>query len=248
MFLDREKKTVLITGAAGGLGIETCRKFSKDSNLVIFDKSERVFQIETELSNVCDILAIQGDLTKEEDVNRVIFEVTKRYGSIDVLVNIAGIFISGSVTELDMNQFKKSLDINIIGTFLICNKVIPIMQQNKGGNIITISSHFGLIGGYQCASYCAAKGAIIQLTKSIALDYSKDKIYANCICPGFMETDMLKEIKSKIGMNRNWLNAISGLPINKVSVEEVAIMIEQVSKTKSMTGSVLTIDGGYTAR
>ncbi|MGL5149536.1 MAG: SDR family NAD(P)-dependent oxidoreductase [Clostridium sp.] len=246
--MDNKIKTVLITGACGGLGKTLVKEFDKGNNLILFDCSDNVLNLKEELDISGEILSFVGDVSNENDINVLIENVIEKFGTIDVLVSNAGIFIPGNIEELNLGDWKKSFDINVTGTYLLCKKVIPIMKRNSGGHIITVASHYGLVGGYQSSSYCASKGALIQLTKSIALDYAKDKIFANCVCPGFMDTGMLKGILKDIGMNRNWMDVMRGLPISKISINEVAENIYSLSTTKSMTGTVVTIDGGYTAR
>lgn len=246
--MDRKKKTILITGACGGLGKKLVREFDKENNLVLFDCSEEVMNLKEELDIKGEVLSFVGDIQKEKDIKEVVDKCVEKFGGVDVLVCNAGVFIPGSVEELDMDKWNKSFDINVTGTYLLCKEVIPLMKDRKGGHIVTVASHYGMVGGYQSAAYCASKGALIQLTKAIALDYAKDKIYANCVCPGFMDTGMLKGILKDVGMNRNWMDVMRGLPINKISIDEVAENIYNLSNTKSMTGAVITIDGGYTAR
>lgn len=242
-------RTILITGASGGLGREIVKKFDEsNNNLVLFDSSKDVLKIKEELNIKCNILPVVGNVANESDVKNLINIVKEKFNSIDVLISNAGVFIAGKVEEVSSDMWQKSFEVNVTGTYLLCKYILPIMREKKKGHIVTVASHYGLVGGYQSAAYCASKGALIQLTKAIALDYAQDKIFANCVCPGFMDTGMLKNLLKEVGMNRNWMDVMRGLPVNKISIEEVADNIYNLSQTKSITGSSIVIDGGYIAR
>jgi len=242
-------KTTMITGAAGGLGAACARLFAaQGGNVVLFDRSTDVRQIAKEIGD--QAIAFVGDVMKAEDLERCVQAGIERFGRIDNLIACSGIVRSGTVTETALEEWQQVIDVNLTGVFLSCQAVLPVMAEQKYGRIVTVSSHFGLVGATKLAAYCAAKGGVIQLTKSIALDYGRNGIRANCLAPGMMQTNMLNEIMSQVGMSPDWVAMMRGLPTGIPKPEQVAqsalYLVSDAAEV--MTGSVLTVDGGYTAR
>lgn len=243
-------KTTFITGAAGGLGLAVAKLFYKEgSNLILFDKSKKLL----EYSKYFDeekILAIVGDVTSEEEINNAVQIGIKKFEGIDILICSSGIAIGGSVSEIRLEDWKNVLDVNVNGVFLSCRAVLNHMVNRKYGRIVNIASHFGEVGAYKLSSYCASKAAVIQITKSIALDYSRNNIIANCVAPGFMDTDFLKNMMKTVGKSNDWMGTMYNLPMPSLKVENVAktILYVATDAAEVTTGSVFTVDGGYTSR
>lgn len=245
-----EGKTTFITGAAGGLGLAVAKLFYKEgSNLILFDKSAKLLEFD-EYFNDEKFLSIIGDVTNEEEVNKAVESGIEKFGAIDILICSSGIAIGGAVSEIGLEDWNKVLDVNVNGVFLSCRAVLKHMVERKYGRIVNIASHFGEVGAYKLASYCASKAAVIQITKSIALDYSKNNIIANCVAPGFMDTEFLKNMMKTVGKSNDWMGTMYNLPMPSLKAEKVAktVLYAATDATEVTTGSVFTIDGGYTAR
>lgn len=232
------KKTILIFGAAGALGNRIIEEF-KDDFLILCDLKE----INLKKPNMH---YISCDVSKEEDMKnvRTYIELTGR--KIDVLIYAAGFFSRGTVEELDLAKWNRSFDVNVTGLFLALHEILRFM--NEGGRIIAVASQFGIVGAYESAAYCASKAAMINLIKNVALDYGAKKICANCVCPGFFESDFYHGIQKEVKKKREWMTVTGMLPKSKVDINDVVQTIVLLSNNNSITGQCIVVDGGYTAR
>ncbi|MEY9975856.1 SDR family NAD(P)-dependent oxidoreductase [Lysinibacillus sp. RC79] len=241
--------TTFITGAYGGLGAACAKLFAQQgSNLILFDKNENIVNLAEEIGT--NAIAFVGDVTSEIDLEKAISLGVTQFGSIENMICCSGIVRAGAVTDTKISDWQNVFDVNVLGVYLSCKEVLPIMEAQEYGRIVTISSHFGLVGAPRLAAYNASKGAVIQLTKSIALDYGRKNIRANCLCPGMMKSDMFKNILKQVGNARDWVDLMRGLPTGELEPEDIAksalFLVSSASNT--MNGSVLVADGGYTAR
>lgn len=245
-----EGRTTLITGAAGGLGLEVAKLFYEEgSNVILLDKNNTVmecegfFQKEKVLCTVCDV-------TKEKEVNEAVAGGIKKFGNIDILICSSGIAIGGAVTDISLEDWNNVMDVNVNGVFLTCKAVLPYMIERKYGRIVNIASQFGEVGAYKLASYCASKAAVIQITKAISMDYAKNNIIANCVAPGFMDTEFLKNMMKTVGKSNEWMGTMYNLPMPSLKPNKVAktVLYAATDATEVTTGSIFTVDGGYTAR
>lgn len=242
-------RTALITGAAGGLGSACVRLFLREgANVVLFDRYESVQDLSATMGE--HTATYVGDVTCPQDLDAAVQLALDQFGRIDTLVCSTGIVRSGNVLEMSLDEWQRVLDVNLTGPFLSCKSVLPLMVEQRFGSIVLVSSHFGLVGAPGLAAYCASKGGLIQLSKSIALDFGKYGIRANCLCPGMMQTRMLKDIVSQVGRSQDWMETMRNLPIPMASPEMVAnaILFLASDESAAITGSVITADSGYTAR
>jgi NAD(P)-dependent dehydrogenase (short-subunit alcohol dehydrogenase family) len=179
-------------------------------------------------------------------VKRAVRAVNRDFGGMDILVNSAGIDLRGTVTEMKIEEWKKVFDVNLYGTFIVSRHVIPYLIRRGGGSIINMTSVLGILPGPAASAYCASKSGIISLTKSMALDYMKNKIRVNCVAPGAIDTPMFW------GANRKYAELVKkGKYEDRLGTpEEIAqgIYFLASKETSSyVTGSVLTVDGGSTS-
>ena len=242
-------QTVMITGASGGLGAACARLFAREgANLLLFDRDEQVVALAEELGP--QALPFTGSVTSADDLQAAVSAARDAFSRLDHLVCSAGIVRAGTVGETALEDWQQVLDVNLTGTFLSCQAALAVMEEQKYGRIVTVASHFGLVGASRLAAYCAAKGGVIQLTKAIALDYGRANIRANCLAPGMMQTNMLNEILAQVGMSRDWVDTMRGLPLGVPTPDKIAAsaLFLLTDDSAGMTGSVLTVDGGYTAR
>ncbi len=232
------KKNVLILGAMGILGRKITEAF-REENLILCDIRE-----DTEYAG--DFSYRKCDVCREKDVEDVAKYLEETNMGIDVLIYTAGIYERGKVEELSIEQWRKSLDINVTGLFIVLRGLIRYMKPD--GKIIAVASQFGQVGVYESAAYCASKAAMINLIRSVALDYGAKKIQANCVCPGFFESGFLSDIEKNVHMKREWMAVLSMLPKSKIKADEVVAVIQMLSSNSGITGQCITVDGGYTAR
>ncbi|HHW40854.1 MAG TPA: glucose 1-dehydrogenase [Syntrophomonadaceae bacterium] len=243
-------KVAVITGAGSGIGRATAILFAKEgARVVVSDYKEDTARatLDDILKNGSDGIAVKADVSKEAEVQHLMEEAFQHYGRLNVLISNAGIGEVSPVEELSEEAWYRTIDINLKGVFLCAKHAIPHMRKSGGGSIVNNASILGHVGFPGTAAYNAAKGGIITLTKNMALDYAKDKIRVNAVCPGFIRTPMVEE-----GDVKDQLDYLVTLhPLGRLGEPmEVAYGMLFLASDESsfITGSSLMVDGGYTAR
>lgn len=246
MALRLKDMVCVVTGASKGLGFAIAEAMLAEGAVVTGIARNNIGNLDFEL--------ITADVSNKTDVDGVINDVYSKYGRIDVLVNNAGIAPLGTVDKTDEATWDKVFDINVKGIYLASSAVIPIMEKQKKGSIVNMSSNYGMVGGLNCAAYCASKGAIVILTKAMALDYAKSGIRVNCVCPGTIDTPLLHEqmkFLTREEIEAKTADRIARHPLGRIGIpEEVAPGVIYLASDESsfVTGAILAIDGGYIAR
>ena len=185
-----ENKIALVTGGTSGIGKEIVKELLDKRCIVItcyHSNDEIARETEKEFNNK-NLLITKCDVSNEKEVIKMFDIVKEKYGKLDYLVNCAGTFIDNYIKDFDMNDFKKVLDINLLGKVMCTKYAYPIM--NSGGSIVNISSHLGVVPCRESSSYCVASAGIINFTKATALEFADKKIRANSICPSFTPTPL----------------------------------------------------------
>lgn len=238
-------KVAIVTGGSRGIGFATAKILSENGATVVLTAKNQE-RLEKASSEIPNSLGIVADIKNKNDVKNVVSKTVAKFGQIDILVNNAGIF--PKIKELHMideDEWNEVLDVNLTGQFRFTKEVIPHLRKTSG-SIINISSDAGLKAyqGFNADAYSAAKAALILLTKCWALEYAKDKIRVNCICPGVVDTDMtkpfLKTQKDKEFMDNEH-------PIGRIGQpEEVgkAVLYFASDDASWTTGAILAVDGG----
>lgn len=251
-------KIVMLTGAASGLGAAFSRAAAEaGATVVLTDIDECAGRA------LSDTLAEAGattlfqrlDVRREAAWHDVMAELNGRFGRLDVLVNNAGIALRGSIADCPLDDWQRTLDVNLTGVFLGCRAALPLMRQ-AGGSIINVSSIYGLVGGDQVAAYCAAKGGVTLLTRSAALHGAKcsPPVRVNSIHPGFVETPMVQGSMALLeGPAAAAARArIEGMtPLGHLATPDdiVGIFLLLASDaSRYITGAQFTVDGGLTAQ
>ena len=252
--MDLKGKTALITGGGTGIGTAIAKRFIEDGAKICITGRRQAVLEEAAQSLPGDMTAVcAGDVSKFEDVQRMVETARKFGGGLDVLVNNAGIDPGGTVTDVDLEVWKQVIDINLTGSFLAMRASIPHMIEGGGGSIINISS----LGGLRClpgmAAYCTAKAALNMLTKQASLDYGRFKVRCNAVCPGATRTKMLEEALSPLtevlstDVDGVFACIASNVPLHRVATpDEIAGLCSYLASDDAsfMTGSVILIDGG----
>jgi len=195
--MDLHGKTALITGGSRGIGFTVAEEFAKvGMNIVITARTANDLEEAAEkLQALGDgkILTIPGDISNERHVNRWIEYTLEGFGSIDVLVNNAGIMRRGSVEMLKLKDYRRVLEINLQGVFLMCNKVVPQMKKQGGGYIFNMASYAGIKGLLGSGAYGASKAGVIRFTETLQREVAEDNIKVTAISPAYVYTDMAKD-------------------------------------------------------
>nr|WP_263326637.1 SDR family NAD(P)-dependent oxidoreductase [Neobacillus sp. Marseille-Q6967] len=250
-------KVAIITGAGSGQGKAAAKIFAREGAVVIIAEWNEVNgkQVEDEINAAGqEALFIQTDVSNENNIIALVDEVMKRYGKIDVLFNNAGVGFSSNskykmdrLTETPLQDWNQILSINLNGVYLLSKYVIPIMKKQNGGSIINNSSLNGIIGVPGADAYTASKGAVVALTRVMAVDYGKYNIRVNCICPGAIDTPMIAEVMN----NEAFYSAFTSNPLRRVGKpEEIANAALFLASEESsyITGLIMPVDGGVAAQ
>ena len=242
-------KVAIVTGGSRGIGFETAKIFSENGASVVITSSNRQ-QLENAANQLTNTIPISADITKEEEVKMVVEETIKKFGKLDILVNNAGIFPKiKQLHEISELEWNKVLDVNLNGPFRFAKFSIPYLQKTSG-TIINVSSDAGLKAyeGFNADAYSASKAALVVLTKCWALEYAKDNIRVNCVCPGVVDTEMTKPFL-KTEKDREFMD--NDHPIGRIGQpDEIAKSILFLTSEDSSwtTGAILAVDGGQSTK
>lgn len=240
-------KTAIITGGGTGIGLATARAFCKEgAKVILFGRRKEKLEKAVEKLGGSAII-VQGDMTNNNDLDKLINETLHNFKKIDVLVNNAGLFNGSPLHEISDSQWDEIMDINIRSVFQLTRRVLPVMLSQKYGNIIHISSILGLIAVPQVAAYNVSKGALNQFSRSIAVEYGSSGIRSNSICPGLIATDMTADLMKDADLMKEWSKEY---PIGRFGKpEDVANACLYLASDESsfITGITLPVDGGFTA-
>lgn len=254
-------KVVFITGAGSGIGLEIAIQFAKNGEKVVMSdvNSKKLKNFESSsLNKDLKIVCLECDVTDENSIKTALGKTYKKYGRIDILINNAGLQYVSSIEEFPTDKFELLIKVMLIGSFITTKHVLPIMKQQKFGRIINMASINGLVGFAGKAAYNSAKHGIIGLTKVTALEGAMYNITANALCPGYVDTELVRNQLSALAKARN-------IPVDKVLDEVIypfvpqkrLLTVEEISnytlflsseKAGGITGQAVVIDGGYTAQ
>jgi NAD(P)-dependent dehydrogenase (short-subunit alcohol dehydrogenase family) len=239
-------RVAVVTGAAGGLGSAICRRLSRDGfTVACFD-----LQAAAAAGVASDLPAARGygvDVRDAASVHAAAGRVRDDLGVPWLLVNAAGVFSIQRITELDESEWDRILDTNLKGPFLTCREFLPGMVAAGDGAVVNIASTAGVRGGRLRAAYCASKGGLVLLTRSLAIDHGPDGVRVNCLCPGLIDTEMADWIRSDDAALASWAARV---PARRMGTpDEIADGVAFLASDGGsyLHGAVLMVDGGGTA-
>jgi NAD(P)-dependent dehydrogenase (short-subunit alcohol dehydrogenase family) len=219
-------KRALVTGAGSGIGAAVAERLRGEYEVIATDSEPGPGLVEL-------------DVTHEAQVAEVV-------GDIDVLVNVAGIGSTTSAPDTSLAEWERVFEVNATGTFLCCKYAIPDMIDRGGGSIVNVASVAALVGLRNRAAYSASKGAVVALTRALAVDHVGDNVRVNCVCPGTVDSPWVRRLVEESGESLDALRARQ--PMGRLGTPaEIADAIAYLAGAEFVTGSVLVIDGGLTA-
>lgn len=244
-------KTAIITGAGSGIGHACALALAQQAaNVVLVGRrKDRIEQLAREIGN--SALALQADVSKKDQIDRVVAETAGHFGEINLLLNNAGRLHIGTAEQITEEHWDETFNLNVRGLWLLSRAVLPHMRKAGGGSIINMASVLGINGARNRAAYAASKGAVVLLTKCMAIDHGQENIRVNAICPGFVETELTAKVISQApnpDQVRSERTAVH--PIGRLGKpEDVASMAVYLASDESswVTGAVFPVDGGYLA-
>jgi len=244
-------KIAIVTGAGSGIGRACALALAREGarTVLVGRRKDRIDDAAREAG--ASAIAVAADVSKQADIERVIEQTVTAFGGVDVLVNNAGVLHPGTVEQVTEQQWDETFNTNVRGLWLLSRAVLPHMRKAGGGSIINMASVLGINGACLRSVYSASKGAVILLTKCMAIDHGSEKIRVNAICPSFVETELtaayLKTTADPGAIRRERINVH---PIGRLGQpEDMAGLTVYLASDESswVTGAVFPVDGGYLA-
>ncbi len=249
-----EHKVAVVTGAGSGIGRAAALALAAEgASVVLAGRREQSLEETVAAAAAGDqarLRWIPTDVANPDQVDRLFKFAVEAFGGVDVLVASAGVVTTAPAADTDLASWNHVIATNLTGVFLCCRAAIPLMRAGGGGSIINVGSTNSVVAEPDLAAYCASKGGVLMLTRSIALDYGKDNIRANCLCPTWTETPMAGEyFDSQPDPKKARDAAAEAHPLKRYALaQDIANIIVFLSSSESsiMTGSVVMADGGFT--
>jgi NAD(P)-dependent dehydrogenase (short-subunit alcohol dehydrogenase family) len=241
-----EDRVAVVTGAAGGIGSAVCERLAADGFAVACLDACDV-DVSQHAGSRRAAIGVTVDVRDAASVRAAGDRIRAELGAPWLLVNVAGVFSIQLITELAETEWDRILDTNLKGPFLTCREFLPGMIDRGTGCIVNVASTAGVRGGHRRAAYCASKGGLVQLTRSLAIDHGPDGVRVNCVCPGLIDTPMADWIRQDEEALTRWAGT---LPAGRIgTAAEVADTISFLASPGGsyIHGAVLAVDGGVTA-
>lgn len=244
-------RVAVVTGASRGFGRVIAQALAESGASIGLvargaDDLQRVADEIVERHSV-RALVVKGDVSNVEEATRIAAQVEHTFGQIDVLVNAAGTIVRGNVEDTDPAEFDRVMRVNAHGTWAMCRAVIPAMKARGRGSIVNIASTLGVIGATQRSAYAASKGAVVQLTRSLAAELASHGIRVNAVAPGPFATDMTQQLQSSERWRHLLEHRVPMARIGAAAELRGPVLFLAAPASSFVTGVVLPVDGGWTA-
>jgi NAD(P)-dependent dehydrogenase (short-subunit alcohol dehydrogenase family) len=244
-------KVALITGGASGIGRATALLFAREGaavSVVDLDQAGGQAVAQAIVGGGGRAIFLRCDVSLAADCQRAVRQTVGQLGGLDILFNNAGTIQRANVLKTTEEEWDRVMAVNVKSVFLLSKYAIPIMAQAGGGVIINTGSGWGLVGGRDAVSYCASKGAVVNMTRAMALDHGEQNIRVNCICPGDTDTPMLRDEAQQLGEpDERFLAQAAQRPLQRIGrPEDIAQAALYLANDASsfVTGTALVVDGG----
>lgn len=249
-------RTALVTGASSGIGNAIAAEFGRQgANVVVADirkepKLEDERSVFEKLEDTgADATFVETDVSSADDAEAAVETAVSEYGGLDILVNNAGIYHQYQAHETPDEAWNDIIDVNLSGTFLLTRAAIPPLRDSDNGKIINLASIYGLVGGENSAAYCASKGGVANVTRQLSLDYADDEINVNALAPGIIKTAQNHEWReTDEDLLEDWQNRTPWPRFGEPEDVADAALFLASDRSDFVTGHVLSVDGGWTAR
>jgi NAD(P)-dependent dehydrogenase (short-subunit alcohol dehydrogenase family) len=244
-----DRRVAVITGAAAGIGEATARLFAREgARLVLVDQDEAgLTRLAEELESTI-VLEVAGDVSDASLCDAVIERTANQFGRLDILFNNAGVVSEGTLVECTEEQWQRTIDVNLKSMYLLCRRIVPVMQRQGGGTIVNMASVAGPTGVPGRGVYSVSKAGVIGLTKSLAADFIRERIRVNCICPATVDTPSLRQrITGSPDPEAARRAFIARQPVGRIAQpEEIAAVALFLASDDSsfVTGQTIFVDGG----
>jgi NAD(P)-dependent dehydrogenase (short-subunit alcohol dehydrogenase family) len=246
-----QDKRAIITGGGSGIGRAIAQCLARAGALVLICDIDAAAAAAAAAAITADggrALARAADVSLAADCQAAVDAAVAAWGGVDVLVNNAGIIRRADVLQTTVQEWDQVMAVNVRSVFLMCKYAIPVMTRAGGGTIVNTASCWGLKGGPDAVSYCASKGAVVNMTRALAIDHGRHGIRVNAVCPGDTDTPMLREEARQLGMAAGqMLTEAADRPLGRIgSPEEIAAAVLWLASDASsyVTGASIPVDGG----
>lgn len=247
--MDFSEKVALVTGAASGMGAATARAFAAaGADVLLVDINEaQVASVAAEVG----MASLAGDLAESAFCELAVQTALEQYGRLDIVVNCAGIILRADAEATTDEAWQRVMNVNVNGVFFMSRAAIPVMKQQGKGAIINFGSIWGDVGATNVVAYCASKGAVHQITRAMALDHVLDGIRINAVCPGEVNTPMLRSGRERPPTEADMQALADSVPMKRLAdPSEIAKVVLFLASDDAsyMTGAMVPVDAGFTAR
>jgi len=250
--MDFKDKRVLVTGSSRGIGYGIAEAFIESGAKIAINgrTSESVETAMKKLGHNDQLVAAPGDIATVDGCKSLVKTAVDALGGLDILVNSAGIGAGRPIEDCDEQMWDDHVDVNLKGLFFVSQAALPELRKSEG-NIVNIASDAGLIGVPGIVVYCGSKGGVVNMSKAMALEIAASGVRVNCVCPGYVDTDMIRSsVQRKPDPEAAWQKMIDYAPLKRIaSTGEIAFAVQYLASEQArfITGVALPVDGGTTA-